>query len=83
MLYHLLITPLLVGLLLVGWIGFQAFVRKRTPGMGHDADVLRGRFSCGTCVGFEACHVLLTQPGPRSVAEAEVLGVDESDEVAL
>jgi hypothetical protein len=83
MLYHLLITPLLVGLLLACWIGFQAFVRRRSPGLGHDADVLQGRFSCGTCIGFEDCHVALTRPRRDSGAAAEILEIDRSDEVTL
>ena len=66
MLYHLLITPLLLGILIAAWLGFQAWVRKRSPGMRPDADVLQGRFSCGTCFEFESCHATLTRPGDAS-----------------
>lgn len=62
MLYHLLLTPLLLGLLLAAWIGFQGWVRRMSPGLRADADVLRGRFSCGTCIEFESCHTALTRP---------------------
>ena len=64
MLYHLLITPLILGLLFAGWIALQAWFRRRSPTMGPDADVLQGRFSCGTCIGFEECHVVFTDPPP-------------------
>jgi hypothetical protein len=78
MLYHLVITIVLLGLLLAAWVGFQAWVRRLTPGMSEDADVLRGRFgSCGVCLGFEACKI------PGLVADSDVLEVDSVDEVAL
>ena len=83
MLYHLLITPLLLGGLLAGWIGFQAWVRKCSPGLAADADTLRGRFSCGTCFDFETCRDVLTRPRKESVADSEILEVDRVDEVAL
>ncbi len=66
MLYHILITPLLLGLIIAAWLGFQSWVRKRSPGMRPDADVLRGRFSCGTCFEFESCHTTLTSIGDEA-----------------
>ena len=83
MIYHLLITPLLVGLLLAGWIGFQSFVRKRSPLMTPDSDVLQGRFSCGTCISFEECHVILTAPQSDSVSDTKILKIDGNHEVSL
>ncbi len=76
--YHLAITIVALGLLLTAWVLFQGWVRRHTPGMREDADVLRGRFgSCGACFGFEDCHL------PDLVANADVLKVDPVDEVAL
>jgi len=83
MLYHLVITTLLVALLMGGWIGLQSWVRRRSPWMSHDTDVLQGRFSCGTCIGFEDCHILLTQPDRDSVSGSEILEIDRAEELTL
>jgi hypothetical protein len=76
--YHVSITILALGLLMTGWIAFQAWIRAQTPGMREDADVLRGRFgSCGACFGFEDCRI------PDSITHTDVVKVDPVDEVAL
>ncbi len=78
MLYHAAVTILALGLLLSAWVAFQSWVRRATPGMREDADVLRGRFgSCGACFGFEDCRI------PASVTDTDVLEVDTVHEVAL
>lgn len=80
MVYHIAVTVLAMGLLLAGWISFQAWIRRKTPGMRGDADVLRGRFgSCGACFGFEDCRI----PESASVSDADILEVHPVDEVAL
>jgi hypothetical protein len=83
MIYQLVITILLMGLLLTAWIGFQSWVRRQSPWMRPDTDVLQGRFSCGTCISFEECHIVLTQPQRDSVSDTEIMKIDRSDEVAL
>ena len=76
--YHTAVTIIALALLLTAWILFQNWVRRHTPGMRSDADVLRGRFgSCGACFGFEDCRL------PGLVADSDVLEVDPVDEVAL
>ena len=76
--YHAVVTIFALGILITLWVLFQGWVRRHTPGMRDDADVLRGRFgSCGACFGFEDCRL------PNLVADSDVLKVDPVDEVAL
>ena len=76
--YHIAVTIVGLAVLITAWLAFQSWVRRTTPGMRNDADVLRGRFgSCGACFGFEDCRI------PESVTDSDVLKVDPVDEVAL
>ncbi len=54
MFYHLLIAVIgVVGLIGI-WVGVQTLVRRGSPEMGHDTDVLACR-SCGTHDGCHGC----------------------------
>ncbi len=76
--YHIAVTIIALGLLLTVWVLFQNWIRRHTPGMRDDADVLRGRFgSCGACFDFEDCRL------PELIADTDVLKVDSVDEIAL
>jgi len=76
--YDFAVTVLSLGLLLTLWVLFQAWVRRHTPGMRRDADVLSGRIgSCGACFGFEDCRL------PNLVTHPDIVEIDPVDEVSL
>ena len=81
MLYHFIVTPLVIGVLLTAWVLFQNWFRSYSPEMPPDCDVLRGRFgSCGACFNFEACHL---PEDDRLVTNTDILEVGRVNEVAL
>lgn len=52
MMYHILVAVVGIVLLSVLWIGVQALVRKQSPGLPEDADVL----ACTLCDPDGTCH---------------------------
>lgn len=58
MLYHLIIGPTLLVLLMLGWWAFQEWVRRETPNLKPDCDVLESRFlDCHGCHHSKQCQL--------------------------
>ncbi len=56
MLHDLIIAVGGIILLMAGWILFQNWVRKNSPELPPDCDVLEGRFGCSTCALADHCQ---------------------------
>jgi len=55
MFYQLVIAISGIAVLLGFWIVFQNWIRKQTPELSDDCDVLEGRFGCGDCAVSQSC----------------------------
>lgn len=49
MLLQLAITFLVLGAIMGGWLGLQAWIRRASPQLSGDCDVLQGRWGCHGC----------------------------------
>ena len=56
MLLQLLLTMAVLGALMGGWLGLQAWVRRGSPELTPDCDVLHGRWGCHGCSLSSACN---------------------------
>jgi hypothetical protein len=56
MLLQLAITLGVLTLLMGGWFAVQSVIRRQTPGMAPDDDVLIGRWGCGGCIRKGRCE---------------------------
>lgn len=56
MLTQLLVTVAAIAVMMTGWLGLQAWVR-RSSNLGADCDMLEGRFGCVGCVLSGHCKL--------------------------
>ena len=45
-----------MGLLMTGWYVVQGWVRRHSPEIGEDCDILEGRWGCGDCILHGRCR---------------------------
>ncbi len=55
MLSQLAIAITGLGLLMTGWYVVQGWVRRHSPEIGDDCDILEGRWGCGDCILHGRC----------------------------
>lgn len=55
MLYHLLITVGAILVFMVGWWLVQLLVRRNSPGIADDCDILEDKMSCRSCGKGDSC----------------------------
>lgn len=68
MLYHVFVAVGGITVLFGAWIALQAYVRRRTPGMGRGTDVL----ACRICGGDSHCWCSVRDGESPSAPDAEV-----------
>lgn len=61
MLIQLAITVLVLFIIMGGWLALQAWVRRISPGLPDDCDVLRGRWGCHGCSPTGRCGSMAEQ----------------------
>ena len=57
MLYHLAIGIGLMVVLMLLWLGVQHLVRKNSPELPPDCDVLEGKIGCHGCALEDKCQL--------------------------
>lgn len=55
MILQLAVTILALAVLMGGWLLLQGWVRRTSPELTSECDVLDGRFGCGSCIRRGRC----------------------------
>lgn len=57
MLAHLVIATSALGLFMTGWYLLQAWVRRHSPDLPEDGDILEGKWGCQGCLFLHRCKL--------------------------